>query len=314
MLFAVISSYIATFTYIFRHIEPSDVDTETTQYSDDSDFCSVLIGSQHIHLYANDFEYIGRFARCYKREFTRFVRKGAFEQTQPPPEELENTLYPFLVRMRFASAVELYSGYAGRGIVMTSGNNDFQYALINIKLIRRLGCSLPIEFFYYGDKDLSPSFQKRVEVLQNVKLVDMARLYLDPSIVGYAMKPFSLLASSFEEVLFIDGDAFFFSNPEHLFDHSLYRHTGTLFFRDRSLPYDAKKRPGIMKMLVGLTQRNMSELAKEGRLMARKTEHEMEAGVVLWNKKSHFNALLLTCLFNSKPYSDVVYDKVFGKF
>ena len=51
----------------------------------------------------------------------------------------------------------------------------------------------------------------------------------------WSAKPFAILSSSFREIIFIDADAYFFTDPTHLFDTQEYRKTGTVFFKDRTL-------------------------------------------------------------------------------
>jgi alpha 1,3-mannosyltransferase len=47
---------------------------------------------------------------------------------------------------------------------------------------------------------------------------------------SWAVKPFAILASQFEQVMLIDADVVFVQPPEVLFDHAGYRETGALFF------------------------------------------------------------------------------------
>ena len=286
---------------------------------DDRAFCNELKTSLDLFLYPDDFEFLGRFARCYKKEFDEFIKpidSSPFvkhKPVPPPTKSLQTALFPFIPKLKAKSVFELYNSYQGRGIVMTSGNEDIHYSIVNIRLLRKvLNCQLPIEFFYFGNEDLHPEYQKRLQVFDNVKLIDVSKLYLDSTIVGFPMKLFSILLSSFEEVMLLDADAFFFRNPEELFDHDLFQSTGALFFRDRSIRYNYFEDPGIRKLLLALTLGNLSEKVMAERVWTRKTQHEMEAGVVLWNKKQHFVAMLVACTLNSKPFSDIVYQRVLG--
>ncbi|KAL2918336.1 hypothetical protein HK105_202263 [Polyrhizophydium stewartii] len=224
----------------------------------------------------------------------------------------ERKLYPFAQQPSWA-AVDML---AGRGIVMSAGNKDAAYAIIALQTIRRLGSKTPVELFYCGTQDLSEHNQKLVAAIPGVRVRNLADVF-NLNTLGahsYAIKLFAIAASSFEHVMFLDADAFFFKNPDPLFASPLFTGSGALFFLDRTLPEFFHLGPGMRSMLVDLSPPpGVSKKAAAGRVARQISVHEQEAGVLLWDKRRTMHAMLLATLFNSAPYRVHVWDKMHGE-
>ena len=100
---------------------------------------------------------------------------------------------------------------------------------------------------YAGNEDLPPPQRTFIESLgQNIETIDVTAI-LDNKLlkleeVGWATKPFAVLASTFEQILLLDADAIFLQRPEEVFDHHPgYLETGALLFHDRLLWQGAYK-------------------------------------------------------------------------
>lgn len=108
----------------------------------------------------------------------------------------------------------------------------------------KLGCVLPIEVMYLGDSDLSEDYRAELESIEGVVTRDVSQMVNDEvwKLAGWAIKAFAILFSSFREVIFIDADSAFFQNPAVLFDDPEYRKNGALFFKDRLMMPESKKR------------------------------------------------------------------------
>ncbi|RMZ84737.1 hypothetical protein DV737_g984, partial [Chaetothyriales sp. CBS 132003] len=204
----------------------------------------------------------------------------------------------------------------GRGIVLTAGDDQAAYLLTSIPIMRQLGCTLPIEVMYLGDTDLSEDFRADLEALEGVITRDIAQMVNDEGwkLAGWAAKPFAILFSSFREAIFIDADSLFFRNPEVLFDDPAYQATGALFFRDRIIMPENKKR-----WLQQILPKPISKQAKQSRFWTGDSGHMQESGVVVVDKWRHFMALLLITRMNgpdrdgNKAEGRVgVYDMVYG--
>lgn len=131
----------------------------------------------------------------------------------------------------FAARIEPYRGsYNGRGIVICGGGiRYFTCAWVNIHLLRKKGCTLPIELWYTGDEltEEAEMILKPLDVAcKNVK--DHTR----QDISGYALKPFAILHSDFKEILYLDADNICTTDPTYLFDSEEYRSYGAIFWPD----------------------------------------------------------------------------------
>jgi hypothetical protein len=127
-----------------------------------------------------------------------------------------------------------------QGIVIASGKGNFRFAGHLISSLRTvLHSRLPIQIAYAGDIDLPLKYRQTLEGLgNNVSSLDVLTVLDDSTLKltgsGWAIKPFAILASQFEQVLFIDADAVLLQPPEVIFDqHMGYRTTGALLFHDR---------------------------------------------------------------------------------
>lgn len=220
----------------------------------------------------------------------------------------------------FPDHMTLHSHFkkGGRGIVLTAGDDQAPFLLTTIPTFRKLGCNLPIEVMYLGDSDLSEDYRQELEDLDGVITRDIAQMVNDEGwkLAGWAAKPFAILLSSFREVIFIDADSLFFRNPEVLFDDPAYQKTGALFFKDRLIMPENKKR-----WLQQILPKPISRQVKQSRFWTGDSGHMQESGVVVVDKWRHFVALLLVTRMNgpdrdgNKDEGRVgVYDMVYGKF
>ncbi|PNY25299.1 alpha-1,3-mannosyltransferase [Tolypocladium capitatum] len=228
---------------------------------------------------------------------------------------MANSLFPF-TSPYFADHMSLHAHLksGGRGIVLTAGDKQAPYLLTAIDSFRKLGCKLPIEVMYLGDGDLGEVYQAELEAMPGVITRDMSQMVTDRGweLAGWAAKPFAIVTSSFREVIFIDADSLFFKNPEILFDDPDYQETGALFFRDRLIMPELKRR-----FLQQLLPKPIPKLAKQSRLWTGESGHMQESGVVVVDKWKHFISLLLVCRLNgserdSRPGKQGVYELVYG--
>ncbi|KAI0509700.1 glycosyltransferase family 71 protein [Xylaria bambusicola] len=210
--------------------------------------------------------------------------------------KLSRVLFPF-TSPYFADHMSLHAQFknAGRGIVLTAGDGQANYLLTTIYTFRKLGCDLPIEIMYLGDSDLDEDHRFELEALPGVTTRDISQMVDDDGweLAGWAIKPFAMLMSSFREVIFIDADSFFLRNPAELFDDYDYKQTGALFFRDRTIMPESKR-----KWLLQVLPRPIHKLAKESSWWVGTSGHYQESGVVVIDKWKHFVSLLLICRFN----------------
>ncbi|KAL3478484.1 mannosyltransferase putative-domain-containing protein [Aspergillus californicus] len=218
----------------------------------------------------------------------------------------------------FPDHMHLHSGFyrGGKGIVFTAGDKQAPFLLTSIPAIRQLGCYLPVEVMYLGDADLSESVRLRLEAIPGVTTRDLSQMINDSGwkLAGWAAKPFAILLSSFREVIFIDADSLFFQNPERLFLDEAYLATGALFFKDRMILPESKR-----KWLQDVLPKPISKKVLESRFWTGESGHMQESGVIVVDKWNHFVPLLLVTRMNGSDRDGNkaqrlvgVYDMVYG--
>lgn len=129
-------------------------------------------------------------------------------------------------------------GRVGRGIVIAGGGRYFPAAYVSVRVLRHVGCELPIEVWHLAG-EMDASMRHLLQPL-GVRCVDadaVARRHPFRFAEGYwwkgwQLKPFSIVHSSFREVLFLDADCYPVRDPAFLFDWSGYRAHGSIFWPD----------------------------------------------------------------------------------
>lgn len=110
-----------------------------------------------------------------------------------------------------------------RGIIYVGGGKYWPGILTGIRMLRHLGCELPIEVWY------------RPEAGETVSIVDdNTTFHVVPGDGGkhggWAAKSYALYNTSLKEVLYLDADAYCVENPESLFD--LLKNNPFLYWQD----------------------------------------------------------------------------------
>lgn len=184
-------------------------------------------------------------------------------------------------------------GFIGRGVVIPGGGAYFPCAWVCIRMLRELGCSMPIELWYLGCEELGNDMRHLVEPL-GVRCIDSLEVRRgNPSRIlnGWELKPYAILHSRFEEVLMLDADVVPVVDPTYLFESPQYRTHGAVFWPD-------KERFGpehAIWRLMGLPYRD---------------EPEVESGQVLVDKRRCWQPLVLTMWMNE--HSDFWYRHIYG--
>ncbi|KAI8349506.1 mannosyltransferase putative-domain-containing protein [Mortierella sp. GBAus27b] len=227
----------------------------------------------------------------------------ALTKTRPEVDfflKLEKRLYPWAFKGGRRTSFSLHRSYKGRGIVICAGNPQFEFVITSILAIRnRLKSALPIQIFHMGNDDLSVERQTYLkELTTGIEIVDVTHILDNDhmSLSGWAIKPFAMLASSFEEVMFVDADAYFLQDPAVLFDDPGYLATGALFFYDRTLFPDWPDSANWVSSILPI----MSSFPPKSRLFNFISAHEQESGVVVINKRTRFTGMMSICKMNGR--------------
>jgi hypothetical protein len=222
--------------------------------------------------------------------------------------KLGHEAYPWLPDSAYSNAAD----HHGKGIVYTASHRHAHYVYLSIKNLRHIGSELPVIVFYIGDEELPLPFRTRLESLPGVTCQDMSDSLnwdmIQPK--GWAIKPFALLLSPFQDTVFMDSDVFWFQRPDQFFDDAGYKATGALFFFDRTLPCSGSSCAGHW---VRTIVTHPSPRAQQMRVWQMRSGHEQESGVIVLQKRRGLMGLLVACALNAGSLRDTeVYQHVLG--
>jgi ADP-heptose:LPS heptosyltransferase len=185
-------------------------------------------------------------------------------------------------------------GHRGRGVVICGGGpRHFLNAWVCIRMLRRTGCSLPIQLWHLGPEELDDAMQALVKPW-DVECVDATRLLeKHPARIlqGWQLKSYALLHSPYREALLLDADNVAVANPELLFHSAPFRTTGAIFWPD----YGRLEASRPIWSLCGVDYRD---------------EPEFESGQVILDKATCWKPLLLCRWYND--HSDFFYRHIHG--
>jgi alpha 1,2-mannosyltransferase len=153
-------------------------------------------------------------------------------------------------------------------------------------MLRRTGSQLPVEVFLdnWGEYDMMtcertlPSLNAKCRVLTDIWSTAPSLTTL----IKYQYKAFALLFSTFEEVLFLDADAFPAHNPDELFDVEPYRSNGLVTW------------PDFWASTVSPYFYDIADVP----VPPWNARRSSESGIILWSKRLHPDTLLLATYYN----------------
>lgn len=199
---------------------------------------------------------------------------------------------------KFIATIPKYPGhFEGQGIVVTGGGKYFVSAYITIRVIRHVGCKLPIELWYLDgemDDEMIDLLAPYAVTCHNAS--ELARgtgYFLDHWWKGWQLKAFALLHSSFQEVLMLDADCYPVRDPAFVFDWPEYRQTGAIFWPD-----------------IGESVRLFPPIAAASLGVPSFVESPSESGQLVVNKQKCWKELNLAKHYNAD--ADYVYHIVYG--
>lgn len=184
----------------------------------------------------------------------------------------------------------------GRGIVICGGGvKHGACAWVLIKLLRHLGCTLPIEAWCLNDDEYDPDWVRLVEPLKVtcINAQEVLRSHPHRHLKGWELKPYSILHSRFQEVLFIDADNVPVFDPSFLLELPQYQATGTVFWPDPATFRTELSSP--LWRLFGAEPQDSPD---------------QESGQLLVDKARCWKALSLCNWYNE--HSDFYYQHVYG--
>ena len=231
---------------------------------------------------------------------TERVRAEVIEAVPDMAIECKTAEYRDEFQRRAKLHAEPPGHFAGRGIVSCAGGDKFFACFwVQLRMLRHLGCALPVEVWHLGRSEMDPEMRLLLEA-EGVTVVDafevIKQLPVPPRrLNGWELKPFAVIHSRFAEVLFLDADCVPVIDPSGLFDDAGYQRHGAIFWPDLP-PHDrAEWMPPVVWSNCGMAYRD---------------EPDFESGQFLVDKRRCWDALQLCMWLNE--HSDYFYKFVFG--
>jgi alpha 1,2-mannosyltransferase len=161
-----------------------------------------------------------------------------------------------------------------RGIVICAGGNKYlTCAWVNIGILRKKGCTLPIEIWHKKDEISNDLKEKFILEFNNVTFHNAD--FFHKSDIPYSIKAISVMFSNFTHMLFLDADNNCLRDPTYLFDTPEYKKHHAILWPDY---WDLDREAPIFKV-TGQPKSNIM--------------FSQESGQMVINRKMCFNAILL---------------------
>lgn len=165
--------------------------------------------------------------------------------------------------------------FEGRGIVMLAGGKYSEFAATALGMLREVGSRLPVEVWVKDHSEEKEGWCAELE--QDGMVCRRLQDYMDMSTLPmpYQWKVFTMLFSSFEEIIFLDADDIPIRNPDVIFDSPIYRDNGAILWPD----YWKHSGSSWLPYVIGTTD-EQSDMLQD--------EQSAESGQVIWNKSWHW--------------------------
>jgi hypothetical protein len=188
--------------------------------------------------------------------------------------------------------------FKGRGIVIAGGGRYFPSAYVTIRVLREVGCQLPIQLWHLaGEMD---DVTRSLVTPWGVTCVDAEAVCRQNGDAfhstwwkGWQLKPYAILHAPYEQVLYLDADSYPTRNPEFLFDWSGYRQCGAIFWPD--IDGSAGLLPPDRPLIFGVP---------------RFQDRPAESGQLVINKRQCWRELNLAWFYNE--HAEFTYRAVWG--
>ncbi|KAI5298210.1 Glucosyltransferase-like protein [Ascosphaera pollenicola] len=192
----------------------------------------------------------------------------------------------FLRYLRDGDAPHLPYKEGTRGVATTAGGPMMAVLVTSLHMLRRTGSTIPVEVFIADDSEYDPWLCEEFLPTLNATCINLSDVLkaspLRDGLKKYQFKIFSILFSSFEEVLFLDADCFPLRDPIELFDSKVYQDHGLVTW------------PDFWKVLYSPYFFNITGQHRPSNFPYASTE----SGQLIVSKKSHEQMLLLSTYYN----------------
>lgn len=208
-----------------------------------------------------------------------------------------------------ALPADMPSFYKDTGYVYLGGGQYTWLSLLSIQGLRERGARMPVEVMIPSKAEYDEALCAEL-VLLNAKCKVFPSLGV--KVKGYQLKPLAILFSSFQRAFYVDSDVVPTTNPDSYFTSQLFARYGLITWPDFWRRTTSPKLYGALGITVGgAPQRFLNDLYTPSKYSQRRAtvsnfhdlrgalpEWTTEAGLLLINKKTHFNVVLLALYYN----------------
>jgi alpha 1,2-mannosyltransferase len=221
-------------------------------------------------------------------------------QHDPPEEEvnLRRSQWHEFIDNQLMPYASYKDRFEGRGIVIVAGNEKtLTRTRVILRALTKLGSKLPVELHYWDDEMTEKSKQELIKTYPAVSFNDLAKSsnifkvkWVNTG--NYQFKTAAVLNSRFAEPLLLDSDNVPIIDPESLYESSVYKEYGTLFWPDIT-----RTRPNNPAWAITNTHCRMNEYEQEsGQLLVDKRKFFYHLQLAAWLNNEHgayYNEILL---------------------
>ncbi|MCJ1376777.1 hypothetical protein MMC20_008022 [Loxospora ochrophaea] len=192
------------------------------------------------------------------------------------------------IRAKNASALDLVYTPGTRGLVSTAGGRYLPVFVISLRMLRRTGCSLPMEVFLRSDEEYESYICESVLPSLNAKCVIISQILKNAAspqsldVAHYQLKSFAIIFSSFEDLLFLDADCFPVQDPTSLFSSEPFVSYGLVTW------------PDFWIISASYFYYRISSQAEPPTT----SRASSEAGEIFYSKRKHQESILLSTYYN----------------
>ncbi|MCA9080358.1 MAG: hypothetical protein KDA58_07355 [Planctomycetaceae bacterium] len=178
----------------------------------------------------------------------------------------------------------------GRGIVVVGGGRYLVSAYVTIRVLRHVGCDLPIELWHLDDEVDAHMEQLLLDqgaVCRNAeehhRQTQSTFRFMPNWQKGWQLKAYALTHCGFDEILLLDADSYPTRDPAFLFDCPTYVQTGSVFCPDTFIP-NAEVNERVGRAFGFVVDDEV--WAESGQMMIHKSRCQRELALAL-----HYNSL-----------------------
>ena len=158
---------------------------------------------------------------------------------------------------------------------MLAGGSYSEFAATSLGMLRQVGSKLPVEVWAKDSSEETPGWCAELakEGIACRRLAD----YMDMTHLKhpYQWKVFTMLFSSFREILFLDADDMPIDNPDTIFDSEVFQKNGAILWPD----YWKHSGSPWLPYILGMTEQRSDMLYDE---------KSVESGQIFWHKETHW--------------------------